>query len=411
MAQTDEERVRLDHATNLVCLIDLPLECLQLIFEHIVEYEAQSDSNLRDAARLLLVSKLFEIEVMRAIYTTKLLHKMKHNAEVGILAQRGHSHMTSRRCRAQHRGNASSFLAKYLMIQSHRHLPWNTSLATVINAITDRTMSVDGFDLDGGERYRRVHRLCQHAVHLPDPVKSYGIWNLFGNHFQRLLFPLDSVITDEPFKDLVFLAKVYLQSEDSERFVLSQILRNGPKSLSYIGTATSRAGQHDVPSLMGSVMEAAIRSRSSNLAFLLINYDINISRAKITKTVQGKKMEDVRFYDVHFWRLAVAFDDMETLSALLDAADRRIPSKALGKILLETMCVPRPELLQLLVDNQMPPDKEAATLSTYYKIHRRNDRLKQVIDMCLEEAIDHGHPGVFNVLARTPHSLAADFYR
>ncbi|KAK1673326.1 hypothetical protein BDP55DRAFT_770356 [Colletotrichum godetiae] len=162
---------------------------------------------------------------------------------------------------------------------------------------------------------------------------------------------------------------------------------------------------------MGSVMEAAIRSRSSNLALLLINYEINTSRAKITKTVQGKKMEDVRFYDVHFWRLAVAFDDMETLSALLDAADRRIPSKALGKILLEAICVPRPELLQLLVDNQMPQGQEKVIRSTYCRIDSRNDRLKQVIDMCLEEAIDHGHPGVFNVLACTPHAIRGDFYR
>ncbi|EXF79445.1 hypothetical protein CFIO01_06035 [Colletotrichum fioriniae PJ7] len=336
---------------------------------------------------------------------------MRRNPEVSILAQQGHSHMVSRQCRVQHRGDASFFLAKYLIIQSYHHLPWNTNLATVINAITDRTMLLDGLNLDSEERCRRIHHLCKQAVHLPHPVKHYGIWDLFSDHFQKLLFPSDPVITNEPFKDLVFLAKFYLQSEDAERLVLSQILEKGPKSLSSIGTAKSRAGKYSVSSLMGSVMEAAIRSGSSNLAVLLINYEVNTSHEKITKTVRGKEIEGVRFHDVHFWRLAMAFDDLETMSALLDAADRRIPTKTLSQILLEAVCAPQLEILQLLVDNQMPLGKKEITMNNYYSSNRRKDRLKQAMDMCLEEAVDHGHPMVFNVLAQTPYALARDFYR
>ncbi|KXH39287.1 hypothetical protein CNYM01_04254 [Colletotrichum nymphaeae SA-01] len=338
---------------------------------------------------------------------------MRRNPEVGILAKQSHSHMVSPQCCVQHRGDASFFLAKYLMIQSYRHLPWSTSLATVINAITDRTMQDDGLDLDSEERYRRIHHLCKQAVHLPDAVKHYGVWDLFSDHFQKLLFPseTDPVVTNEPFEDLVFLAKFYLQSGDAERLVLTQILDKGPKSLSSIGTAKSRDGKYAASSLMGSVMEAAIRSGSSNLAVLLVNYEINTSREKITKTVRGKKIKGVKFYDIHFWRLAMAFNDLETMSALLDATDRRLPSKALGQILLEAVCAPQLEILQLLVNNQMPLGKKETTFKTYYGSNRRNDKLKQAIDTCLEEAVNHGHSMVFNVLAHTPYALERHFYQ
>ncbi|KAK7443706.1 hypothetical protein Landi51_09054 [Colletotrichum acutatum] len=415
MAQEDQGRrlAPMDCTIDSTRLLDLPLECLDQIFADVVAYDEESEFNLRDATRLLRVSKLFEVIVMRAIHITKLLHKMRHNPEVVILAQQGHSHMVSPQCRVQHRGDASFFLAKYLIIQSYRHLPWHTSLATVINAITDRTMLDDGLNLDSEERYRRIHHLCKQAVHLPDPVKHYGVWDLFSDHFQKLLFPseTDPVVTNEPFEDLVFLAKLYLQSEDAERLVLSQILKKGPISLSSIGMAKSRDRQYAASSLVGSVMEAAIRSGNSNLSVLLINYEINTSREKLTKTVRGKKIEGVSFYDIHFWRLAMAFDDLETMSALLDAADRRVPSKALGQILLEAVCAPQLEILQLLVDNQIPLGKKKITFNTYYGSNRRDDRLKQAIDTCLEEAVNHGYSMVFNVLAHTPYALARDFYR
>ncbi|KAK1511558.1 hypothetical protein CABS01_07516 [Colletotrichum abscissum] len=415
MAQRDQGRALapMDCSIDSTRLLDLPLECLDQIFEDVVAYDEESEFNLRDATRLLRVSKIFEIIVMRAIYITKLLHKMRRNPEVGILAKQDHSHMASPQCRVQHRGNASFFLAKYLMIQPYRHLPWSTSLATVINAITDRTIRDDGLNLDSEERYRRIHHLCKQAVHLPDAVKHYGIWDLFSDHFQNLLFPseTDSVVTNEPFEDLLFLAKFYLQSEDTERHVLSQILNKGPKSLSSIGMTKSRDGRYAASSLLGSVMEAAIRSGSSNLAVLLINYEINTSRERITKTVRGKEIKGVRFYDLYFWRLAMAFDDLETMSALLDAADRRVPSKALGQILLEAVCAQQLEILQLILDNQMPHRKKGTTFKTYYGSNRRNERLKQAIDTCLEEAVKHGHSMVFNVLAHTPYALERHFYQ
>ncbi|KAI3558528.1 hypothetical protein CABS03_08513 [Colletotrichum abscissum] len=316
LVQIEEAVKRIDSTR----LLDLPLECLDQIFEDVVAYDEESEFNLRDATRLLRVSKIFEIIVMRAIYITKLLHKMRRNPEVGILAKQDHSHMASPQCRVQHRGNASFFLAKYLMIQPYRHLPWSTSLATVINAITDRTIRDDGLNLDSEERYA-------------------------------------------------------------------------------------------ASSLLGSVMEAAIRSGSSNLAVLLINYEINTSRERITKTVRGKEIKGVRFYDLYFWRLAMAFDDLETMSALLDAADRRVPSKALGQILLEAVCAQQLEILQLILDNQMPHRKKGTTFKTYYGSNRRNERLKQAIDTCLEEAVKHGHSMVFNVLAHTPYALERHFYQ
>ncbi|OHE93139.1 aromatic amino acid aminotransferase [Colletotrichum orchidophilum] len=406
VSQYDRERVQLDDAPIPSRLSDLPLECLQHIFELVVEYEEDSEYNLRDAARLLRVSKMFEVEIMRAINTTRLLRKMRRNSEVDFLAQRGHTHRISSHCRLQHRGDASFFLAKCLINQPYHHLPWNTNLSTAINAITDRTMSDDGLDPEGEERFRRVHQLCQQAVHLPLPVKHYGIWHLFCDDFQSLLFPENSVITEEPFEDLTFLAQVYLHSTDAERLLLSRILEKGPKSLSIIGaTKPQDQGQFGLPPLMGSVMEAAIRTENSNLVATLINYGINTSRRKVTTKVKGKKAKGCEFYHQHFWRLAVAFGDLESLSAFLEIADRRIPSNTLRKILLEAVCTQQPEALKLLMDNQLPWYEQPETIRFY-----RSDRVNKVLDICLEEAVKHGHPGVFGALISTPYAKATAFY-
>lgn len=326
---------------------------------------------------------------------------MRHNPEVEILRQRGHAQMASSHCRIQPEGNASYFLARYLIIQPYRHLPWNKNLSTFVNVVTDRIMQDTGLDPNGGERLRYVHGLCQRAIHLPGPNRLYGLWHLFENHFQSLLFPAQPMITTDSLESFILQANIYLGSPNIENLVLDALLRHGPKSLSTFKPQKSLDRRQKSAPLLGSILEASIRAENSNLAALLIKYNVDMSREKPKHNLGGKTKKGKRLYDYYFWRLALAFRDLETLRLFLESTERRLSPAKLQKILLEAVCTSQPGALRLLLDHQIPKVNGCSMNDYFYK-----QRLEiNILEACLEDAVIHGHPGVFRMLLESPYKL------
>ncbi|KAF4421646.1 hypothetical protein CFRS1_v013909 [Colletotrichum fructicola] len=302
-------------------------ECLCQILDEVVEYSEESDTNLRDAVRLMRVCKLFETEVMGAISRTRLLRRMRKNREATILHQRAQT--TAGRASADYKltenGDASAFLARYIYQQPYQHLPWNTNLSSVINSLADKLMQQDGKDPTRKRRFSYVHGLCLYAIH-PQPslaniTTRYGIWTLFHPYFQSALFPSKSTITKDTIDSLLLVAKIYLRRSDVDNMILSKILTHGPKALSsYQHIATGESSDHAERKklsrkkpLLGSLLEAAIRSGNQNLAALLVKYEIDMSRGKSYKAPDGSKKKIKKYYDTYFCRMALKSLLYETL--------------------------------------------------------------------------------------------------
>ncbi|GKT64038.1 hypothetical protein ColTof4_04413 [Colletotrichum tofieldiae] len=251
-------------------------------------------------------------------------------------------------------------------------------------------MQDDGHDLDGEKRLQYVHALSQTGIHLPSPARHYCSWHLFETHFQSLLFPTQSTITTESFESAVLSAKVHLRHPNAEKSVLDTLFAKGPKSVSTFKRSSQReddSGKHKIMPLLGSLLEASIRSGNTNLAARLMNYDVDASRGKSTVDSKGRAKKGKMYYDEHFWRLALVYRDLETLKALLEVTDRKLPPKKLLKILLEAVCTSQAEALQLILHHQLPLLENA---SEHAYLQERKLQV-EVIDLCLEEAVLHGH--------------------
>ncbi|KAJ0163901.1 hypothetical protein CTA2_2162 [Colletotrichum tanaceti] len=398
-----------DEPPRPVGIRGLSLECFQLVIQDAIEYDDQSDSNLRDALSLRQVSKLFEVEVMRAIYTTKLLRKMRDNPEVATLRQRGHARMVTQHCRIQPCGDMSFFLARYLMLQPHGTLPWNANLSTLINAVVDRLMKDDGHDSDGAKRLQYTHILCQRAVHLPSPARHYGSWHLFEEYFQSLLFPAQSAITMETFETVVLSAKVYIKHPDAEKLVLDRLFQRGPKSLSTFKKSNTRPddeGENHNGPVFGSLLEASLRSENPDLTARLMNYEVDVSRERSTVDSKGKTRRGKKYYDEYFWRLALAYQDLEALKAFLEMTTREMTPKKLFEILLEAVCTSQAEALRILLRHQLPPLNEGSESAR----HEKRQLRIQIIELCLEEAIRHGESQALGVLLRSPYAVESTYF-
>ncbi|WQF85405.1 Putative ankyrin repeat-containing domain superfamily [Colletotrichum destructivum] len=303
----------------------------------------------------------------------------------------------------------SFFLARYIMLQPHGNLPWNTNLSTLVNAVVDRVMKDDGYDIHGDKRLQYTHLLCQRAVHLPSPARHYGSWHLFEDYFQSLLFPNQSVITTESFETVVLSAKVYIKHPDAEKLVLNRLFQRGPKSLSTFKKSKKRRDDegkpHDAP-VFGSLLEASIRSENPNLTARLMNYEVDVSREKSTVNSKGKSRKGKKYYDEYFWRLALAYQDLETLKSFLEMTTRTMTPKKLAKLLLEAVCTSQTEALQILLRHQLPQLKEGDE-SAY---HEKRELRIQVIELCLEEAIQHGESQALSVLLQSPYAITSTYF-
>ncbi|KAF4850309.1 hypothetical protein CGCSCA4_v003786 [Colletotrichum siamense] len=391
-------RPKFTTVTRRIDLLSLPTECLCQILDEVVEYREESDTNLRDAVRLMRVCKLFETEVMGAISRTRLLRRMRKNREATILHQRAQTTAgrASADCKLTENSDASAFLARYIYQQPYQHLPWNANLSSVINSLADKLMQQDGKDPTRKRRFSYVHGLCLYAIH-PQPslaniTTRYGIWTLFHPNFQAALFPSKSTITRETIDSLLLVAKIYLRRSDVDNTILSKILTHGPKALSsYQHIATGESSDHAERKkltrkkpLLGSLLEAAIRSGNQNLAALLVKYEIDMSRGKSYKASDGSKKKIKKYYDTYFCRMALKYGDVETFSVLLECSD--------GRML-------RGEFADLLMQVE-PPVRDPVwgwRYPAYGPQHRG-------VETGLEEAISHGYAQIFGMILDSAHA-------
>ncbi|CAI0644370.1 unnamed protein product [Colletotrichum noveboracense] len=411
-------RPKFTRVTRRINLLCLPTECLCQILDEVVEYSEESDTNLRDAVRLMKVCKLFETEVMGAISRTRLLRRMRKNREATILHQRAQT--TAGRASADYKltenGDASAFLARYIYQQPYQHLPWNANLSSVINSLADKLMQQDGKDPTRKRRFSYVHGLCLYAIH-PQPslaniTTRYGIWTLFHPYFQSALFPSKSTITKDTIDSLLLVAKIYLRRSDVDNMILSKILTHGPKALSsYQHIATGESSDHAERKklsrkkpLLGSLLEAAIRSGNQNLAALLVKYEIDMSRGKSYKAPDGSKKKIKKYYDTYFCRMALKYGDVETFSVLLECSDGRMLRGEFADLLMQVVCNRQMDALRLLLNCpyslQEPPVRDPVwgwRYPTYGPQHRG-------VETGLEEAISHGYAQIFGMILDSAHA-------
>ncbi|KAF4823555.1 hypothetical protein CGCSCA5_v001747 [Colletotrichum siamense] len=391
-------RPKFTRVTRRINLLCLPTECLCQILDEVVEYSEESDTNLRDAVRLMRVCKLFETEVMAAISRTRLLRRVRKNREATILHQRAQTTAgrASADCKLTENSDASAFLARYIYQQPYQHLPWNANLSSVINLLADKLIQQDGIDPTGKRRFSYIHDLCRYAVH-PQPslaniTTRYGIWMLFHPYFQSALFPKKSTITKETIDSLLLVARIYLRRSDVDNTILSKILTHGPKALSsYQPIATDESSDQAERKkltrkkpLLGSLLEAAIRSGNHNLAALLVKYEIDMSRGKSYKAPDGNKKKIKKYYDTYFCRMALKYGDVETFSVLLECSD--------GRML-------RGEFADLLMQVE-PPVRDPVwgwRYPAYGPQHRG-------VETGLEEAISHGYAQIFGMILDSAHA-------
>ncbi|KAF3798559.1 hypothetical protein GCG54_00010709 [Colletotrichum gloeosporioides] len=391
-------RPKFTTAIQGIDLMSLPTECLCQILDEVVEYREESDTNLRDAVRLMRVCKLFETEVMGAISRTRLLRRMRKNREATILHQKAQptAGRASADCKLTENGDASAFLARYIYQQPYQHLPWKTNLSSVINSLADKLMKQDGMDPTGKRRFSYVHDLCRYAVH-PQPslaniTTRYGIWMLFHPYFQSALFPSKSAITKETIDNLLLVAKIYLKRSDVDNTILSKILTQGPKALStYQPITIDESSDEAEPKklttkkpLLGSLLEAAIRSGNQNLAALLVKYEIDVSRGKSYKAPDGNKKKIKKYYDTYFCRVAFKYGDVETFAVLLECSD--------GRML-------RGEFADLLM--QVEPPVRGPVWEWRYLAYGWQHR---GVETGLEEAISHGYAHIFGMILDSAHA-------
>ncbi|KAL0936962.1 uncharacterized protein CTRU02_209178 [Colletotrichum truncatum] len=377
-------------------LLDLPLECLRHIFAMVVKYDENSETNLRDAVSLLRVSKIFEAEIMRAISVTKLLRRMRKNPEVAILRVYARRTLVSQSCRSIPEGFASSFLARYIIFRPQEYLPWDANLVTVINSIVDAAIRKDDLDMDVKQRFRYTRDICRHAISpqpsSDSPISENGMWVLFEPYLQSMLFPHKQAVIQESLESLILPAKIYLKDPGVDNMIFSLVLSKGPKALSTFRSTTPTSPENNAEKpqklarrkpLLGSLLDAAIRSGNKNLAAFLIKYEVDISREKPPTVVGVKVTKRKRYYDQYFYRLAVECKDIETLTDLLESSDT--------EELLPT------HFFQLLM--RAPPSAELELPGPRWMYFR--PRLN-MLEYGLEEAMVHRHVEIFGLLLESP---------
>ncbi|KAH0425790.1 hypothetical protein CcaCcLH18_10733 [Colletotrichum camelliae] len=251
---------------------------------------------------------------------------------------------------------------------------------------------------------------------LPNPslaniTTRYGIWMLFHPYFQSALFPSKSAITKETIDSLLLVAEIYLKRPDVDNTILSKILTNGPKALStYQPIATDDSSNHaerkkltTKKPLLGSLLEAAIRSGNQNLAALLVKYEIDISRGKSYKAPDGNK-KIKKYYDTYFCRMALKYGDVETFSVLLECSAGRMLRGEFANLLMQVVCNRQMEALRLLLNCpyslQEPPVRDPVWGYRYpaYGLQHRG------VETGLEEAISHGYAQIFGMIIDSSHA-------
>ncbi|EQB47913.1 hypothetical protein CGLO_12912 [Colletotrichum gloeosporioides Cg-14] len=173
---------------------------------------------------------------------------------------------------------------------------------------------------------------------------------------------------------------------------LPNILTQGPKALStYQPITIDESSDEAEPKklttkkpLLGSLLEAAIRSGNQNLAALLVKYEIDVSRGKSYKAPDGNKKKIKKYYDTYFCRVALKYGDVETFSVLLECSD--------GRML-------RGEFADLLM--QVEPPVRGPVWEWRYLAYGWQHR---GVETGLEEAISHGYAHIFGMILDSAHA-------
>lgn len=349
---------------------------------------------------------------------------MRKNREATILHQRAQTTAggASADCKLTENGDASAFLARHIYAQPYQHLPWNANLSSVINSLADKLMQQDGIDPIGKRRFSYIHDLCRYAVH-PQPslaniTTRYGIWMLFHPYFQSALFPKKCTITKETIDSLLLVARIYLRRSDVDDTILSKILTHGPKALSsYQLIATDESSDQAERKkltrkkpLLGSLLEAAIRSGNQNLAALLVKYEIDMSRGKSYKAPDGNKKKIKKYYDTYFCRMTLKYGDVETFSVLLECSDGRMLRGEFADLLMQVVCDGQMEALRLLLkcpySLQEPPVRDPVWGRQYpaYGSQHRG------VETGLEEAISLGYAQIFSMILDSAHANDRNYW-
>lgn len=244
-------------------------------------------------------------------------------------------------------------MARYLFSQYHiskpaDSVPWNANLSTAVNAVVNEVMQQDGVDPGGPERYNYFRTICERALHLfePEPARPCVIWDLFNDHNQSLLFPMEPKIQVGKLETLVLLAQVYLGKPDVVGKIRSMILDRGPRKLSTFRKSIKGPELHRKAPLFGSFLEAAIRTHNHNLAVLLVRYEVDIT--EITKARGTAKEKKKRQYDWHFLEIATAVGDEEMVQILLETRPK--PASQLWPMIRLAVCAEFPDVARVLMD-------------------------------------------------------------
>ncbi|KAF4830026.1 hypothetical protein CGCTS75_v006338 [Colletotrichum tropicale] len=156
--------------------------------------------------------------------------------------------------------------------------------------------------------------------------------------------------------------------------------------------------------LLGSLLEAAIRSGNQNLAALLVKYEIDMSRGKSYKAPDGNKKKIRKYYDTYFCRMALKYGDVETFSVLLECSDGRMLRGEFADLLMQVICNRQMEALRLLLNCpyslQEPPVRDPVWGWQYpvYGLQHRG------VETGLDEAISHGYAQIFGMILDSAHA-------
>lgn len=145
----------------------------------------------------------------------------------------------------------SDFMATYLLRRPHKQSPWNANISSMLNAIVDEILTIDGLQLDAPVRRSHLLALSQAVRHQ----------NIHHTVIPHLFPPGDRLLDGFSYEYYLFLAQIIsgrpvLQRDSSKRLIDSNLMTT--------------------PYILGTLVNSAIWGHQYDLLRYILNRDIEI---------------------------------------------------------------------------------------------------------------------------------------